>query len=238
MVRRDIEDRPDPWMECLDRLELEAGHFRHDHVPAASPDRRERGFRQGRSEVPAHKRFEAGRPEKFADQRDGRAFSIRAGHADQFARQEAGGQFNLSDDANPRCNGALHRRQRHRHTRTDERHVRRRERLLVRPVAIQPHVASLQAAQDRRQLGQGFLIGDRDARAEHHEQTDCGCAASAKTDHRHLFAVEFERMRFFHGGTPPAHLSFNVLKLNRASRMAMIHKRTTTLGSSHPFSSK
>jgi hypothetical protein len=32
--------------------------------------------------------------------------------------------------------------------------------------------------------------------------------------------------------------SFNVLKLSRASRMAMIQRRTTTFGSSHPFISK
>ena len=34
------------------------------------------------------------------------------------------------------------------------------------------------------------------------------------------------------------HRSFNVLKLSSASKMAIIHSRTTTLGSSHPFISK
>ena len=34
------------------------------------------------------------------------------------------------------------------------------------------------------------------------------------------------------------HLSFSVLRLSNANRMAMIHSRTTTFGSSHPFISK
>jgi hypothetical protein len=32
--------------------------------------------------------------------------------------------------------------------------------------------------------------------------------------------------------------NFNVLRLSNASSMAMIHSRTTTFGSSHPFISK
>ena len=92
-----------------------------------------------------------------------------------------------------------------------------------------------QALQRGRQLGERLLVRVRDARSELPQQPHRGDAAPPQADHGDPLSRYLHRRSFAHDH---AHRSFSVLRLKSASSTAMIHRRTTTFGSSQPFSSK
>ena len=76
----------------------------------------------------------------------------------------------------------------------------------------------------------GLAIRERDARATLREQVGRGDTAPRGAHHQHLLPA--------HGKILCRHLSFNVVKLKSANRIAMIRNRVMTLGSSQPLNSK
>jgi hypothetical protein len=70
-------------------------------------------------------------------------------------------------------------------------------------------------------------IVDSDVRTTFSQETHDGQPALAKPDHHRVFRRELHR-----------YLNFNVARLNTASTIAMIQKRTMTRGSGQPFFSK
>ena len=86
----------------------------------------------------------------------------------------------------------------------------------------------------RAQFAGLFSIGDRNTRTGFLEQM-AGCdAAPGHSQYCDLSPCQIRTIDLDHS----RHRSFNVLRLNRARRIAMIQSLTTTFGSSHPFISK
>ena len=72
-----------------------------------------------------------------------------------------------------------------------------------------------------------MAVGGANHRALGQAQQGRRPAANAQAHNQDLFALKLHR-----------HLSFRVLMATKASTTAMIQKRTITLGSAQPFSSK
>ena len=147
----------------------------------------------------------------------------------------ARGEFQFPDDARAGRAGPPKGIERQRHARADHHHVRAAQRRVIVPGAMDLHCSHSQSAQRGRQLRGRLLICHGHARAQALEQADRSQAAPSQPNDGDPLPGDFQCRLFAHHHT---HRSFNVLKLTRASSMAMIHRRTTTLGSSQPFSSK
>jgi len=96
------------------------------------------------------------------------------------------------------------------------------------------HMSAIDITKNRRQLALVFTIGHGDASAGFLQQMTGRKAASRQPQHRHLSSRQLHLIKLHHAH----HRSFNVLRLKSAKRIAMIQRRTTTFGSSHPFISK
>ena len=83
MVRRQVDEAPDPRPELLHPLELEARHLGDRHVGVAAD-----GGDQGRAEVAADEGTSARPCERETHEARGRALAVRAGDGDHGARKK------------------------------------------------------------------------------------------------------------------------------------------------------
>ena len=159
VVGREVQQRRDPRVERLGRLELEAADF--DDVDRLV-GRRVHLRRKRVADVPGHGRRQPSRREHPADQRRGRGLPLRAGDRDDPAAQQARRQLDLAGDRNLRAAGPRQDRLAQRHSRAEHDQVGRREQLRV--VRAEREVHALRG--QRGGLGQlGLQVGQRHARA-------------------------------------------------------------------------
>ena len=95
VVGRDVEDDGDGGVELLSGFKLEAGDF--EDGPGGVGAFVDEGD-DGDADVAADEGGEAGLLEDFAEQRRGGGFAVGAGDGEDFAFEEAGGEFEFADD--------------------------------------------------------------------------------------------------------------------------------------------
>ena len=102
VVGRDVEDDGDVGMELFSGFELEAGDF--EDRPGVVGRFVDEGD-DGHANVAADQRGNAGLLEDFAEQRGGGGFAVGAGDGEDFALEEAGGEFEFADDGAAEVSG-------------------------------------------------------------------------------------------------------------------------------------
>ena len=234
MVGRQVEQRRNPRMEGVGRLELEAAGF--DDMQRVGCGRGHvRAERH--ADVAAHQHRVARGLEHLADERRGRRLPLRAGDGDEAALQPTRGQLQFADDRHTSRAGSCQFGQLGRHAGARHDQIHRREEARVVPAEVERH------AGPAKPIGLRTVrhpVGERHNRAARHEQLRSGASAARGAHHEHTPSGHRERRRLRPGreGRRHGHRSFNVVRLKSANRIATMRKRVITLGSLQPMSSK
>ena len=114
MIRRDIQDSADLWVEVLDGLQLEAADLRSDH---AIVGHLQRLLGVGGSDITHHEDLRVIALENLSHQGCCCSFSVCSGNGRNFALAKMVSQLHLTPDGCAVRAQLLHQRQIHRHAR-------------------------------------------------------------------------------------------------------------------------
>ena len=191
MVGRDVEDDGDVGVELLSAFELKAGDF--EDGPGVVGAFVDEGH-DGHADVAADQRGKSGFLEDFAEQRGGGGFAVGAGDGEDFAFEEAGGQFEFADDGQAEAFGLHQFGSVERDAGADDDQVLAAEGEQAVAAGLD-HDALFK--QGGNVFGEGFgaaHVGDGDLRAVAAQKQCRGQAGFAQSDDQNFFAFEFHHV--------------------------------------------
>ena len=154
--------------------------------------------------------------------------------------QPSRSQLELADDRHAALARFLDGRLIRRHARAQHDQVRARQRFSPVPAKLELH------AQAAQRLGVGHFgthLRQRDLRPPARQQLGGGNAAARRAHDRHAFSLDIKSRapipaRARRARATSHHLSFSVVRLNKANTIATMTNRVITFGSLQPINSK
>ncbi|MBP1687947.1 MAG: hypothetical protein H6Q33_4090 [Deltaproteobacteria bacterium] len=220
VVRREVEQQGNLWLERVHPFQLETRHLHHRCFKGAfcqaSVDER-------RPEIATDEGMQAGFPEHIAKKHGCCALAVRPAHRQDRTRQGARRKFNLAQNGDTPTHGTAQQHVGARHSGAGHDNVDAAEEILSAITDVRFDVRGKGGPRQRV----GRALDQPDARTVVAQEGGDTLARLARADDKKLLAGNVEH-----------HRNFSVLRAMRAQMIEMIQNRTMICGSGHPKSSK